>query len=113
MKSTHFPSYRGFWLIFIFQYSEELQIEDVAEKSPSLKPLRNQYEISRYPHFDQIKEEIPTLARSEQIDISAYLQQRKGVANVNEDSTVQSLIDLPDDLQQLQQQLLEVCTLSS
>ena len=78
-----------------------------------MKPLRNQYDISRYPHFDQIKGEIPTIGRSEQIDISAYLQQRKGVANINEDSTVQSLIDLPDDLQQLQQQLLEVCILSS
>ena len=100
-------------MILIFQYSEELQVEDLGENSHSLKPAKSQYDISRYPHFDQIKKDISTVGRSEQIDISAYLQQRKGVANIDEDSTVQSLIDLPDDLQQLQQQLLEVRIFSS
>lgn len=62
--------------------------------------LKESYDISRYPHFDQIKDSL--LGRSGRIDIRTYLNGRNGDGETN------ALTDLPDNLQQLQQQLLEV-----
>ena len=58
-------------------------------------------DISRFPHIEEFEENLKE--RSGIIDISTYM----------EDTRIsEHLTDLPDELQQLQQQFLEVCQLS-
>ena len=58
-------------------------------------------DISRFPHFEEL--ETTMKERSGYIDVSRY------TAGLEEQRISEHLTDLPDELQQLQQQLLEVC----
>ena len=60
-------------------------------------------DISRFPHFEVLEKNMKK--RSGYIDISHY------TAGLEETRISEHLTDLPDELQQLQQQLLEVCHL--
>ena len=58
-------------------------------------------DISRFPHLEELGMNMKE--RSGYIDISRY------TAGLEEPRISEHLTDLPDELQQLQQQLLEVC----
>ena len=57
-------------------------------------------DISRFPHFEELEKNMKK--RSGYIDISRY------TAGLEDTRISEHLTDLPDELQQLQQQLLEV-----
>ena len=57
-------------------------------------------DISRFPHFEELEKNMKK--RSGYIDISLY------TAGLQDSRISEHLTDLPDELQQLQQQLLEV-----
>ena len=57
-------------------------------------------DISRFPHFEELEKNMKK--RSGYIDISQY------TAGLEDSRISEHLTDLPDELQQLQQQLLEV-----
>ena len=58
-------------------------------------------DISRFPHLEQFSDNLKQ--RSGFIDVSTYME------SLEEPRISEHLTDLPDELQQLQQQLLEVC----
>ena len=60
-------------------------------------------DISRFPHIEEFEENLKK--RSGIIDISTYM-------SLEDTRISEHLTDLPDELQQLQQQFLEVCQLS-
>ena len=68
------------------------------------QPLIGRLDISRFPHFEEMEKNMKK--RSGYIDISRY------TAGMEESRISEHLTDLPDELQQLQQQLLEVRQLS-
>ena len=72
------------------------EIGDFVEHSHPMGP----FEITRYPHYEIIKENIRKQEGS--IDYTLYINQLP-----EEDEGTEHLTDLPDELQQLQQQLLE------
>ena len=57
-------------------------------------------DISRFPHLEQFSDNLKQ--RSGFIDVSTYME------SLEEPRISEHLTDLPDELQQLQQQLLEV-----
>ena len=83
-------------LLIIIQITHQL----VIEEEDGAAQLTGSYDLTRYPHYNLIKNTL--LARSGSIDIKTYLNGRNGNGESN------ALTDLPEDLQQLQQQLLEV-----
>ena len=83
-------------LLIIIQITHQL----VIEEKDGAAQLTGSYDLTRYPHYNLIKNTL--LARSGSIDIKTYLNGRNGNGESN------ALTDLPEDLQQLQQQLLEV-----
>ena len=79
-------------LLLAYKNSQCLRI-----KQTPLKRL----DISRFPHFEEM--DMNMKERSGYIDISRY------TAGLEDPRISEHLTDLPDELQQLQQQLLEVC----
>ena len=64
---------------------------------------RDRLDISRFPHIEEFEDNVKQ--RSGFIDVSTYME------SLEEPRISEHLTDLPDELQQLQQQLLEVCQL--
>ena len=77
-----------------------LVIEDIGNLEKQA-PLIKQFEITKYPHYDEIKGKLKQ--RNGVIDYTLYINQES-----NDTESSEHLTDLPDELQQLQQQLLEV-----
>ena len=83
--------------------SKGLVVEEVGDLVHHSHPM-GPFEITRYPHYDIIKENIKKQEGS--LDYTLYINQLPEEAEGSE-----HLTDLPDELQQLQQQLLEVCSI--
>ena len=79
--------------------SKGLVVEEVGDFDQHSHPM-GPFEITRYPHYETIRENIQQQEGS--IDYSLYINQLP-----DEDEGSEHLTDLPDELQQLQQQLLE------
>jgi len=79
--------------------SKGLVVEEVGDLVHHSHPM-GPFEITRYPHYDIIKENIKKQEGS--LDYTLYINQLPEEAEGSE-----HLTDLPDELQQLQQQLLE------
>ena len=78
-------------LLLAFKNSQCLRIQ---------QPHIGRLDISRFPHFEELEKNMKK--RSGYIDISSY------TVGLEEPRISEHLTDLPDELQQLQQQLLEV-----
>jgi len=79
--------------------SKGLVVEEVGDLVHHSHPM-GPFEITRYPHYEIIKENIRKQEGS--LDYTLYINQLPEEAEGSE-----HLTDLPDELQQLQQQLLE------
>eukprot|EP00091_Calanus_sinicus_P020899 TRINITY_DN5977_c0_g1_i1.p1 TRINITY_DN5977_c0_g1~~TRINITY_DN5977_c0_g1_i1.p1 ORF type:complete len:133 (-),score=22.81 TRINITY_DN5977_c0_g1_i1:17-415(-) len=79
--------------------SKGLVVEEIGDFDQHSHPM-GPFEISRYPHYETIRENIQQQEGS--IDYNLYINQLP-----EEDEGSEHLTDLPDELQQLQQQLLE------
>ena len=87
-------------LILVLPKSDALRVQQLAATADG------HYEISRYPHFEDLRWSGGE-GRAETVDMSALLRAGESAATAEAGDT-DTLTDLPDDLQQLQQQLLEV-----
>ena len=83
-------------LILVLPKSEALRVQQLAATADG------QYEISRYPHFEDLRWSGGGEGRAETVDMTALLRAEAEAGDTD------TLTDLPEDLQQLQQQLLEV-----
>ena len=83
-------------LILVLPRSEALRVQQLAATADG------QYEISRYPHFEDLRWSGGGEGRAETVDMTALLRAEAEAGDTD------TLTDLPEDLQQLQQQLLEV-----
>ena len=89
-------------------FSKQLRVEN--DKLSRLK-TRGFYHISRYPHYEELRDTLPTSSRADDIDVTSLMEKlAEDGGDIQDDDIEESdtLLDLPDDLQQLQQQLLEV-----
>ena len=98
--------------LLLVTFSKQLRVEN--DKMSRLK-TRGFYHISRYPHYEEFQDSL-TSSRADDIeDIDVNLMQKlaEDGGDIQDDDIEESdtLLDLPDDLQQLQQQLLEVIQL--
>ena len=83
-------------MILVLPKSEALRVQQLAATADG------QYEISRYPHFEDLRWSGGGEGRAETVDMTALLRAEAEAGDTD------TLTDLPEDLQQLQQQLLEV-----
>ena len=83
-------------LILVLPRSDALRVQQLAATADG------QYEISRYPHFEDLRWSGGGEGRAETVDMTALLRAEAEAGDTD------TLTDLPEDLQQLQQQLLEV-----
>ena len=83
-------------LIIVLPRSDALRVQQLAATADG------QYEISRYPHFEDLRWSGGGEGRAETVDMTALLRAEAEAGDTD------TLTDLPEDLQQLQQQLLEV-----
>jgi len=81
-----------------------LVVEEIGDFEQHPHPM-GPFEITRYPHYEKIKENIKKQQEGS-VDYTLYIAQLP-----EEDEGSEHLTDLPDELQQLQQQLLEASRL--